>query len=122
MDTATTENYTYRHSRSLHDALPISAQLTLRRFASLWPRGQTMTKRSTISGWKLKSRCAAGVTVRPKSAAPLSTRSWIRSEEHTSELQSLMRISYAVLCLKKKTYSTESPLQEETQAVNIYTK
>src|SRR3546814_4137213 len=26
----------------------------------------------------------------------------VRSEEHTSELQSLMRISYAVLCLKKK--------------------
>src|SRR3546814_3125064 len=31
-----------------------------------------------------------------------------RSEEHTSELQSLMRISYAVFCLKKKTqYTTE---------------
>src|SRR3546814_2389970 len=29
-----------------------------------------------------------------------------RSEEHTSELQSLMRISYAVFCLKKKTYHT----------------
>src|SRR3546814_9909938 len=29
--------------------------------------------------------------------------SQIRSEEHTSELQSLMRISYAVFCLKKKT-------------------
>src|SRR3546814_2968277 len=28
-----------------------------------------------------------------------------RSEEHTSELQSLMRISYAVFCLKKKTHS-----------------
>src|SRR3546814_11346571 len=28
-----------------------------------------------------------------------------RSEEHTSELQSLMRISYAVFCLKKKTYN-----------------
>src|SRR3546814_6131941 len=27
---------------------------------------------------------------------------WLRSEEHTSELQSLMRISYAVFCLKKK--------------------
>src|SRR3546814_1743136 len=26
---------------------------------------------------------------------------WMRSEEHTSELQSLMRISYAVFCLKK---------------------
>src|SRR3546814_6873143 len=38
-----------------------------------------------------------------------------RSEEHTSELQSLMRISYAVFCLKKKkqkhtTTTTESPL------------
>src|SRR3546814_9530618 len=30
----------------------------------------------------------------------------IRSEEHTSELQSLMRISYAVFCLKKKTKNT----------------
>src|SRR3546814_2893352 len=30
-------------------------------------------------------------------------RQHIRSEEHTSELQSLMRISYAVFCLKKKT-------------------
>src|SRR3546814_5422383 len=28
-----------------------------------------------------------------------------RSEEHTSELQSLMRISYAVFCLKKKNYN-----------------
>src|SRR3546814_11919005 len=30
----------------------------------------------------------------------------VRSEEHTSELQSLMRISYAVFCLKKKKQST----------------
>src|SRR3546814_8457230 len=30
-----------------------------------------------------------------------------RSEEHTSELQSLMRISYAVFCLKKKTHKTK---------------
>src|SRR3546814_3783825 len=33
---------------------------------------------------------------------PLSSKRTRRSEEHTSELQSLMRISYAVLCLKKK--------------------
>src|SRR3546814_9741495 len=31
-----------------------------------------------------------------------------RSEEHTSELQSLMRISYAVFCLKKKNKKTEN--------------
>src|SRR3546814_7691442 len=38
---------------------------------------------------------------RPGQSAWRSER-WRRSEEHTSELQSLMRISYAVFCLKKK--------------------
>src|SRR3546814_1902930 len=33
---------------------------------------------------------------------PDAVRAGLRSEEHTSELQSLMRISYAVFCLKKK--------------------
>src|SRR3546814_3614332 len=33
---------------------------------------------------------------------PRRVRAALRSEEHTSELQSLMRISYAVFCLKKK--------------------
>src|SRR3546814_8409256 len=33
-------------------------------------------------------------------------RGSLRSEEHTSELQSLMRISYAVFCLKKKKHTT----------------
>src|SRR3546814_11587998 len=33
-----------------------------------------------------------------------------RSEEHTSELQSLMRISYAVFCLKKKKTKTKQPV------------
>src|SRR3546814_5928727 len=53
---------------------------------------------------------------RPR-AAHLAAREWrerepqrlirTRSEEHTSELQSLMRISYAVFCLKKKNLLTE---------------
>src|SRR3546814_4355721 len=34
---------------------------------------------------------------------PAAAEAGARSEEHTSELQSLMRISYAVFCLKKKT-------------------
>src|SRR3546814_2079737 len=37
-----------------------------------------------------------------RSLCPASA-AFLRSEEHTSELQSLMRISYAVFCLKKKT-------------------
>src|SRR3546814_5415432 len=40
---------------------------------------------------------------------PLQTSEhWPRSEEHTSELQSLMRISYAVFCLKNKTENTKN--------------
>src|SRR3546814_7423488 len=34
----------------------------------------------------------------------------VRSEEHTSELQSLMRISYAVFCLKKKKNNTNTTI------------
>src|SRR3546814_4921050 len=37
-----------------------------------------------------------------------------RSEEHTSELQSLMRISYAVFCLKKKKKKTTNQTETET--------
>src|SRR3546814_6196324 len=43
-----------------------------------------------------------------------------RSEEHTSELQSLMRISYAVFCLKKKTH--EIPHQHAAQHNDKHTK
>src|SRR3546814_2067911 len=40
--------------------------------------------------------------------ARMMPASWHRSEEHTSELQSLMRISYAVFCLKKKNKMTHT--------------
>src|SRR3546814_8601703 len=39
-----------------------------------------------------------------------------RSEEHTSELQSLMRISYAVFCLKKKKKHTTQKSQSQTSS------
>src|SRR3546814_9043982 len=44
---------------------------------------------------------------------PGSPGSKRRSEEHTSELQSLMRISYAVFCLKKKNISTNNKTQRK---------
>src|SRR3546814_2015517 len=43
--------------------------------------------------------------------ALITIRSRVRSEEHTSELQSLMRISYAVFCLKKKTNTTRDQIR-----------
>src|SRR3546814_6918293 len=48
-----------------------------------------------------------------------------RSEEHTSELQSLMRISYAVFCLKKKktnTQKTKIPLSTTAQPIDTSTR
>src|SRR3546814_10520085 len=43
----------------------------------------------------------------------------VRSEEHTSELQSLMRISYAVFCLKKKKNKTVRQWKYETQYEHV---
>src|SRR3546814_940412 len=48
-------------------------------------------------------------SVTPDYAIGLGECGNLRSEEHTSELQSLMRISYAVFCLKKKNKVTMSP-------------
>src|SRR3546814_3227026 len=42
----------------------------------------------------------------------------VRSEEHTSELQSLMRISYAVFCLKKKKNNTTTRAYRHTAILN----
>src|SRR3546814_2141219 len=47
-------------------------------------------------------------------------RDRLRSEEHTSELQSLMRISYAVFCLKKKTSTHLPPDNITEQQYTIY--
>src|SRR3546814_3142911 len=52
-------------------------------------------------------------------AAPAPLSSSRRSEEHTSELQSLMRISYAVFCLKKK--KKTNPTIISTKITHIYT-
>src|SRR3546814_9628559 len=41
-----------------------------------------------------------------------------RSEEHTSELQSLMRIAYAVFCLQKKKHKSSNPVNPAETAIN----
>src|SRR3546814_3701924 len=55
---------------------------------------------------RTSSRCASGSTDRNCRSTPTAARR-SRSEEHTSELQSLMRLSYAVFCLKKKKKGTQ---------------
>src|SRR3546814_2048112 len=58
-------------------------------------------------------------------ASSLANSIWRRSEEHTSELQSLMRISYAVFCLKKKKKKKTATLiikihSRHSQSATIY--
>src|SRR3546814_10275769 len=54
-----------------------------------------------IEGVMMRSPHFISAAIRRKDGS-IETRIDARSEEHTSELQSLMRISYAVFCLKKK--------------------
>src|SRR3546814_6912152 len=77
---------------------------------------QLMKPRMRISRSPNRSRCCApATTMIPHHQAA------IRSEEHTSELQSLMRISYAVFCLKKKKkkQTTKPSHKTQTQTKNI---
>src|SRR3546814_2534302 len=53
--------------------------------------------------------------LRLRKGSRLPDRIPTRSEEHTSELQSLMRISYAVFCLKKKTKQNNNILETSYQ-------
>src|SRR3546814_14296337 len=80
---------------SLHDALPIC--------------GGSCDKTVIIT--KITTRqitmCGPG-GIHRYSPGHYGPESFFRSEEHTSELQSLMRISYAVFCLKKKKHNTQN--------------
>src|SRR5881392_4507598 len=85
-DTATTEIYTTHNTLSLHDALPISRRPAPRR----WPPALRRHRGPR----------------RPDCP---------RSEEHTSELQSLCVISYAVFCLKKKKKKKKKTIKKKSQ-------
>src|SRR3546814_8946203 len=129
--TATTEIYTYRHTLSLHDARPISV-LQFKRHGPRRPqrrlhrpaaggagagadraagRLRLLAAPLALAGRRRRAVAAAhrehgllGGDHRDPGAGAVRHRHLHggRSEEHTSELQSLMRTSYAVFCLKKK--------------------
>src|SRR3546814_1299301 len=122
--TSTTWFDTYCHTLSLHDALPF--------YCSPWSdslcrQSRAITRKASRTGM---ARCSGigslpGIGLRSLGFAltaemlrqcngcgPMErVHQYVspkgRSEEHTSEIQSLMRISYAVFCLKKKKTKTE---------------
>src|SRR3546814_7265454 len=113
-DTATTEIYTYLHTLSRHDALPIYEERRLdpERVEQLQDMPDAAPRPvfqlpivvgvGTFAG--THRRAFAGLMLEGydnRKADLLRPAFFHRSEEHTSELQSLMRISYAVFCLKK---------------------
>src|SRR3546814_2257792 len=100
---STTEIYTYCHTLSLHDARPI---FHVESFAQAPPRATEGRPATEIDiGRRRKCRQKTQWMFQD-----IGTRRHPpgRSEEHTSELQSLMRTSYAVFCLKKKKNTTHS--------------
>src|SRR3546814_6541329 len=75
-------------------------------FAGVSRRGIERPTRRGTDGW------SAGISGgRLKRAASCASR----SEEHTSELQSLMRISYAVFCLKKKNKKKQNTTPQQNE-------
>src|SRR3546814_10177381 len=64
------------------------------------------TREMAAGAWSCHPQCAAVFAKPGRTDLAAARKVWMqsstRSEEHTSELQSLMRISYAVFCLKKK--------------------
>src|SRR3546814_10110126 len=68
---------------------------------------------------RLRPRGAQIETRHPAVAARRRQKTAERSEEHTSELQSLMRISYAVFCLKKKNTQNQSTTTNYTDTSKL---
>src|SRR3546814_5779702 len=108
-DLATTEIYTYGHTLSLHAALPIAPVVVVTLAA-----GQVELTLPPLKGrvTGIEERLSPPVDGDVDRQATRLARdvSGERSEEHTSELQSLMRISYAVFCLKKKKQTLNTQL------------
>src|SRR3546814_19844666 len=108
-DTATTKIYTYVPTLSLHDALPSSAhgphRLVGQPAVGVHRRKEqqiaALARGLVHAAHDLAKEFAVKIGQHHADRMALGSAQ-ARSEEHTSELQSLMRISYAVFCLKNK--------------------
>src|SRR3546814_9553374 len=116
-DTTPTSIYTYSHTLSLHDSRPTSTRdkqfptadqikAECLRLAALEQFSDFDLLRiyfyDAPPANKKITNPVSGDSIDLGATSIYSRNSQMRSEEHTSELQSLMRISYAVFCLKKK--------------------
>src|SRR3546814_2030123 len=117
MRTRTTELYTYGHTLSLHAGFPIGpdhGELPVHPTLGVGPlpRVRRAEPAEAVAGGEIAHDAVRFPQHEPvlvhgrNEAVRVHGEVFGRSEEHTSELQSLMRISYAVFCLKKKKNNT----------------
>src|SRR3546814_6474644 len=105
---------TRTHTLSLHDALPSSAPGIAPSAVHL-SAGLETDSMDVTGALSADAITEADLAVGRYDGAQVELFMTDRSEEHTSELQSLMRISYAVFCLKKKINSQKHTSNEEHQ-------
>src|SRR3546814_8540623 len=87
-------------------------------------RGDPKAALTSCRRWRERLEIAVILFVTDKAQLG-HARALDRSEEHTSELQSLMRISYAVFCLKKKKQKKTKHTQQTSELINytiLYTR
>src|SRR3546814_8228516 len=93
------------HSIKILATIPRRKDISEQQFHDHWrhPHGTLSKKIACLRGYVQSHRIVSPLLPDTQLAYDGITELWYdRSEEHTSELQSLMRISYAVFCLKKK--------------------
>src|SRR3546814_13310975 len=124
MSTPIIENYAYRHPLALPDALPIyrvaagavadAYSKAVAAGGAAWGSKTGLACSDVMVGWLMGDAEARAAMLGELLGCFLTGKGDLRadfagdkgrSEEHTSELQSLMRISYAVFCLKKKKHT-----------------
>src|SRR3546814_4048394 len=100
-----------RRDMSISSALGPASAVTISGSSPMPQMGQA-------PGWSCRiSGCIGQVQIVPGGASTNRSAAGIRSEENTSELQSLMRISYADFCLKKKKHPRENNRRKNTTSV-----
>src|SRR3546814_3717206 len=92
---------------------------TIRHFRNRMTETGTLKRVMKAFDWQLHKK--GGILCRGRLSMPAWCQrpSSARSEEHTSELQSLMRISYAVFCLKKKIKNDNKHMKRSLYSTHI---
>src|SRR3546814_2650049 len=104
-----------------HEAIGLAGHLKLGRLIVLWDDNRITIDGSTDLSTSEDVRARYAATGWHVESCDGHDPADIRSEEHTSELQSLMRISYAVFCLKKKNKKQNNDIYRPNNTKNSVT-